>query len=128
MHFTMFVRALIISIISLFPLSSSSQPTPNWPPRVAAVYLQHISPLLPTVDTVTDISANQEAAFALMKDVLYQIKGKNLTPVSNAPAGSQKLFQEENTIMAAARDGFFEYKNGRWNKKDNHDIDRKSVV
>src|SRR5690625_7665713 len=24
--------------------------------------------------------------------------------------------------MAAARDGFFEYKNGRWNKKDNHDI------
>src|SRR5690625_4934059 len=94
----------------------------SWAPQKDLVYLQEISTQIPTDDPVTDIIANQEVAFALMKDVLYQIKGKNLTPVSNAPAGIQKLFQEENTIMAAARDGFFEYKNGRSNKKDNHNI------
>src|SRR5690625_713548 len=94
----------------------------SWAPQKDLVYLQEISTQIPTDDPVTDIIANQDIAFALIKNVLYQIDDRKITPVSNAPAGIKKLFQEENTIMAAARDGFFEYKNGRWNKKDNHDI------
>src|SRR5690625_5433211 len=94
----------------------------SWAPQKDLVYLQEISTQIPADDPVTDIIANQDIAFELIKDQLYQIKDQNITPVNNAPAGIKKLFQEQGIIMASAQDGFFEFKNGRWDKKDDRSI------
>src|SRR5690625_7203879 len=104
MHFTMFVRALIISIILIFPLFSSSQPASNWTPQKDEVYLQEISTQIPTDDPVTDIIANQDIDFALIKDQLYKIKDQNITPVNNPPAGIKKQFQEQVITTEYAQD------------------------
>src|SRR5690625_1153519 len=104
----MFIRLLFFTLTGMIPFLTHAQSEQNWVPQKDEVYLQEISTQIHTDDPVTDIIANQDIAFALIKDQLYQVKNQEITPAQNAPAGIKKLFQEQDIIMAAAQDGLFE--------------------